>query len=125
MVKTLISTIVVVLLFAFGAVFEYKFIDKSFNEFDDRLAVLYEKSESKAATIDDVLSVQQFWIKSKKSLHAVIPHTEIKEIDLWLSEAVRLTEQNNFDEAMQKIEVLRELCEQIPTTFKLKFENIF
>ena len=125
MVKTLISTIVAVLLFAFGALFEYKFIDKSFNEFDDRLSVLYEKSESKDATIDDVLSVQQFWIKSKKSLHTVIPHTEIKEIDLWLSEAVRLTEQYNFDEAMQKIEVLRELCEQIPTTFKLKFENIF
>ncbi|MBP5466256.1 MAG: DUF4363 family protein [Clostridia bacterium] len=125
MVKTLISALVAASFFLFGVIFEYHFVNRAFTDFDNRLEILYEKSESGTASVDDVLFLQRFWIKQKHGLHAVIPHAEIKEIDLWLSEAVRLTEQKKHDEAMQKVEVLRELCEQIPTNFKFRFENIF
>ena len=125
MVKTIVSALTASLLFIFAAAFEYKFVKASFEDFGDRLSTIEIKADEQTVTYDEVLALQKFWLNNKKGLHAVIPHTEIKEIDLWLSEAVMLSEQKNYEEVIQKIEVVRELCEQIPTTFMLRFENIF
>lgn len=125
MIRTLVTTAVALTLFIGAAFAENFIVTNSFANFDKELEVLYDKTVDETATTDDVLSVQKFWVGKKEILHIAIPHTEIKEVDLWISEAVRLVEQKNFDEAAQKIEVTRELCEQIPRTFKLRIENIF
>ncbi len=125
MIKTLVSTILAFLIVIGGAIFERKFIDREFEEFHDVLCVLYEKTEQETAVKNDVYAVQKLWLSKKKKLHAVIPHTEIKEVDLWLSEAVTLVEDKQWEDAISKIEVLIELSEQIPETFTLSFQNIF
>ena len=58
-------------------------------------------------------------------LHAVIPHSDISYIDYWLGEAVSFIESEDGAQALSKIEVLLTLCEQIPQTYALTFENIF
>ena len=85
----------------------------------------YEKVEEEYANREDVLAVQKSWLKKKSRLHVFIPHNEIKEIDLWLSESVTLVEKEKWEDALSKIEVLKELTEQIPNTFKVTIENIF
>ena len=60
----------------------------------------------------------------KKTLHVLIPHNEIKEIDLWLSECCGLLETKTFDDALTKLTVVSELIEQIPKTFSFRIENI-
>ena len=45
-------------------------------------------------------------------------------MDLWLSEAVTLVEDEEWADAISKVEVLRELTEQIPKTFTVRIENI-
>ena len=124
MVKTLISMIVVAVILFVGAILETRFIDKQFTEFNEVLCVLYEKVDDESATIDDVYAVQQNWLKKKKYLHIFIPHTEIKEIDLWLSESATLVRDKEWEDAISKIEVLKELSEQIPKTFSLRIENV-
>lgn len=125
MVKTVVSTIVVAVILFFGVLMEGVYIKNEFVELNSNFCVLYEKVEEKSANKEDVLAVQQNWLKKKKSLHAFIPHTEIKEVDLWLSEAVTLVEKEMWEDALSKIEVLIELSEQIPKTFKVTLENIF
>ena len=124
MVKTFISMIIVSMVLVFGMVFESKFINKQFTDFNEVLCVLYEKVDEEVATIDDVYAVQQNWLKKKKMLHVFIPHTEIKEVDLWLSESATLVRDKEWEDAISKIEVLKELSEQIPKTFSLKIENL-
>ena len=125
MTKTIISTMLAISLFFIGVFFERKVMNSSFSSFECHLKILDEKTSNKTATLNDARTAQDFWHKQKEFLHVIIPHTEIKEIDLWLSEAVKLIEQNNHDEAKQKIEVLLELTKQIPHSFNMKFENIF
>ncbi|MBQ3116682.1 MAG: DUF4363 family protein [Clostridia bacterium] len=125
MVKTIISSIAVAVIVLTFALFEQWFITKNFNEFNDVLAVLYQKIEDESATEEDVYAVQDNWLKKKKSLHAFIPHNDIKEIDLWLAESVTLVGDEKWEDAISKVEVLIELSEQIPKTFTLSFENIF
>jgi hypothetical protein len=125
MVKTIISIIAVVCLLVTFSVYEQLFVSKQFDEFHGVLQTLYVKIEDTTASSDDVYAVQKNWLDKKRFLHAFIPHNEIKEIDLWLSEAVTLVGNKKWEDALSKIEVLIELSEQIPKTFLLTVENIF
>ncbi|MBE7061444.1 MAG: DUF4363 family protein [Clostridiales bacterium] len=125
MVKTFISMIVVALMIFSFSIFEQHYVNSSFDEFHQVLCVLYDKVDAQTATQEDVYAVQNNWLEKKQSLHAFIPHNDIKEIDLWLSESATLVRDEKWEDAISKIEVLKELSEQIPKTFTLSFENIF
>ncbi len=124
MVKTFISMLSVAVILLVSAFLETRFINRQFEDFNQVLCVLYEKVDSESASIDDVYAVQENWLKKKEYLHIFIPHTEIKEIDLWLSESATLVRDKEWEDAISKIEVLKELCEQIPKTFSLRIENV-
>ncbi len=124
MVKTLISMICVFALLTFGAIYETTFVQKQFGEFSDVLTELYQKVDEHTAVEDDVYAVQKNWLDKKRVLHIFIPHNEIKEVDLWLSESVTLVRDKEWQDAISKIEVLKELAEQIPKTFTVAWENI-
>lgn len=114
----------VAIIFFVGAVVESNFVHKQFGEFYDVLEILYEKVDDETATQDDVYAVQKNWLDKKRYLHAFIPHNEIKEFDLWLAEAVTLVRDKEWSDAISKIEVLKELTEQIPKTFSVTWENV-
>ncbi len=124
MVKSLVSMLCALAVLIAGSIYETRFVEKQFAEFDVVLDELYEKVDSEQAVKDDVLAVQKNWLDKKKVLHIFIPHNDIKEIDLWLSEAVTLVRDKEWNDAISKIEVLKELSEQIPKTFKVSFENV-
>ena len=124
MVKSIISMAVVSILLIIGSVYERNFIGRQFTELGQVLEVLYEKVDEQTATQDDVYAVQKNWLEKKKYLHIFIPHNEIKEIDLWLSESSTLVRDEEWNDAISKIEVLKELAEQIPKTFLVRWENI-
>ncbi len=124
MVRSIISMICVVAIFISGALFESYFINKQFDEFHDVLCILYEKVDDQTAVMDDVYAVQKNWLEKKRYLHAFIPHNEIKEVDLWLAESATLVRDEEWSDAISKIEVLIELSEQIPKTFKPSLENV-
>ena len=108
-----------------GATYEADFTKRQFEELSAVLEVLYEKTDAETAVEDDVYAVQKNWVDKKKYLHIFIPHNEIKEIDLWLAESVKLVRDKKWEDALSKIEVLKELTEQIPKTFRVSIENIF
>lgn len=124
MVKSTVSILCVLVIILVGVMYESNFIHRQFNEFNEVLTVLYEKIDDTSANEDDVYAVRDNWIEKKKYLHIFIPHNEIKEIDLWLSEAVKLVRDEKWSDAISKIEVLLELSTEIPKTFSLRIENI-
>ena len=115
----------VALLLCCLAVYESDFTKRQFEELSVVMETLYEKVDDKTAVEDDVYAVQKNWLDKKRYLHIFIPHNEIKEIDLWLAESVKLVRDEKWEDALSKIEVLRELAEQIPKTFAVTLENIF
>ncbi len=125
MVKTSISAICALIIILSASIFEAKFIQKQFSEFHSVVEILYEKVDEKTAVEEDVYAVQKNWLRKKTYLHAFIPHNEIKEVDLWLSETVTLVRDEQWEDAISKLEVLKELAEQIPKTFALSFANVF
>lgn len=125
MVKSLISVIVASAIIAVGATLENLSLKNSFSQITECVDVLTQKLREDTCTTDDILSLQTLWIEKKQGLHVYIPHAEIKELDLWISECVAYVRFNKRDEAIAKLEVVKELCEQIPKTFSVRIENLF
>ena len=124
MIKSLVSIIVASILILIGALYENKFIKNNFEEFNKAVVTVYEKINEKTAVEDDVYALQHNWFEKKEKLHVFIPHVEIKEVELWLSEAVKLVREQKWEDALSKIEVLKVLSVQIPKTFSIAIENI-
>ncbi len=125
MVKSIITVLVSALIFIGGSICEQVYLNNSFQNFRQRLIVVYEKTEDETITAYDVKSVQDLWIKNKKTLHVFISHNDIKELDMWISESLNYVKQKNYGEALDKIEVAIELTEQIPKGYLIRFENVF
>ena len=125
MVKSICYIIVSVLILIGGTVAEQIYLDKSFEELKTEVSVIDQKIDDKTVTVNDLESLKNSWLKQKERLHTIIPHTEIKEIDLWISEALAYAEIEKYDETKTKLIVIDQLFKQIPKIFKLRMENIF
>ena len=124
MVRSVVSMLCVGLILFVGSILESHYISVHFSEFYTEVSAVYDKVEEETATENDVYALQDKWLYYKKSLHAFVPHSEIKELDLWIAEAVKLVEKEKWEDALSKLEVIKELSEQIPKNFILSVENI-
>lgn len=122
--KVLITIIVSLVLLIAGGVYEQVVVLKQFDEFKQSVFVCKEKADAKTLTFDDIKDLQTDWEDKRKYLHVFIPHTEIKEIGLWLSEAIAFAEYDNMEETADKLQVIYDLSCQIPENFRIKIENI-
>lgn len=124
MVKSLVSTIIAICILVGGAIFEQSFVKRQFSEFEVAVETLKEKAENGNVNAEDMKALRENWLARKKYLHFFIPHNEIKELELWLSEAVSFSEYEDQKELVDKLEVLLSLSKEIPKTFLISFENI-
>ena len=125
MVKTLLSIFITLALIIGVSIYEVYYVEKVFGDFSGQLELLYDKTEEKTATREDAEAVRISWQEKKKSLHVWVPHADISYVDYWLSEGLSLIYTKDFDEALSKIEVLIEICKNIPSAYGFSFENIF
>ena len=125
MVKSIISMVIVAIILAGGVLYETTFIRGEFKELKDATAIVYDKIDGKTANENDVYALQTKWVDAKNKLHAFISHNEIKEFDLWIAETVKLVAAEMWDEALAKMEVIKELEEQVPKSFEFSFANVF
>lgn len=125
MVKSLFYTATAILLCLALFIGVEIYLKKQFVEFHDALTTLYTKVENETANREDGYAVRKMWADKKSKLHVFIPHNDISYVDYWLSEACGLIYTKQFDLALGKIEVLKEITKNLPDGYKLKIENIF
>ncbi len=125
MVKSFISALVAIAILLSISLYEQTLLNDTFNEVKESAVIVYKKIEDDTAVKEDVLSLQKLWIEKKKVLHLIVSHNDIKEMDLWIAEATTLVENNKKEDAISKIDVVVELCEQIPKMYSFLPQNIF
>ncbi len=124
MVKSLVSIVIASLIMVSAGIFEQKFVKKEFADFEIAVSSVLEKAENNTATKDDMLALRENWLNRKSYLHIFIPHNEIKEFELWISEAISFSEFEDKKELVDKLEVVLSLSREIPKTFLISLENI-
>lgn len=125
MVKSVITVIVSALILAGAAIYEQIYVNSAFNRLLEQALIMQEKEINKTATPADAENVRNCWIKEKEKMHAFIPHNDIKELDMWLSEGIAFTKSGKYEEAYTKYVVIADLCKSIPKGYLIRFENVF
>ena len=124
MVKSILSVIITLSIIIFGAFIESFYVKKSFKELNQIAIVCQHKADEQTLSSNDTNLLQNTFLRKRKLLHVFIPHTEIKEMELWISESVKCAKDLKYQDASLKLEVVIELTEQIPNNFKLTWQNI-
>ncbi len=124
MVKTIYSIIISILILVFAGISEQIYLKNTFESLHEDFTSAYLKIKEEKASPDDANAIRSRWIAQKKKLHFFISHNDIKEMDLWLSEAVAYLKLGNIEEATSKMEVAISLTTQIPQNYLIRFENI-
>ena len=125
MIRTAVSIFIALAIIIGVSAYELHFVGESFSDLRTILCALYEKAENSVATHEDGIAVQRYWESKKKTLHVWLPHNSIDTVDFQLSEALGYLYEGKYTDALPKIEVLIDMSENIPKTFKLSPENIF
>ena len=124
MIRTIVS-VILSFAFIFGLSFyEIYYVESTFSHFHSILEALHQKTEDKVATYEDGTAVQSLWEEQKRTLHVWIPHTAILEVDYQLYDAVGCLYVKDYKSAIPKLEVLMGMCENIPSSYSLRLENI-
>ena len=125
MVKSIIYTLTALALCVGVFIGVEIYLHKQFEQFGDALETLYRKIENEEANREDGYAVREMWANKKSKLHIFLPHNAISYVDYWLNEACGLIYEGNYQLALCKIEVLRDVAKNLPDSYSLKLENIF
>lgn len=125
MVKAISYTLAAIALCIGLFIFSEIYIKTQFNEFAGALDTLYSKIEDKSATREDGNAVRTLWNDKKSKLQIFVPHNDISYVDYWLSEACGLLYNGEYELALGKIEVLKEITKNLPDAYGIRLENIF
>lgn len=125
MVKSIIYTLCAIALCAGLFVFTEHYVRGQFYDFGTAVETLYDKVENETANREDAYAVREMWTDKKSKLHIFVPHNDISYVDYWLNETCGLIYTGNYELALGKCEVLRELAKALPDAYSLHLENIF
>ena len=124
MIRTIISIFITLALLTGVAVYESIRLQQAFSLFGEALLSLYDKTEEGSATYEDGTALQSLWEEQKRTLHIWIPHSSILEVDYQLYDAIGCLYVKDYQSAIPKLEVLLGMCENIPSAYALRLENI-
>ena len=125
MVKAILYTLAAIALCVGLFIFSEIYIKTQFDEFAGALDTLYSKIEDRTASREDGTTVRTLWNDKKNKLQSLLPHNDISYVDYWLSEACGLLYNGEYELALGKIEVLKEITKNLPDAYKISMENIF
>ena len=125
MIKTIVSIVITLSLLLCACILENYYVNKVFAKFDYIVRTLYDKTEAQTATYEDGTAVQTFWEEKKRGLQVWLAHASIQEVDYQLYEAVGYLYVKDFESALPKLEIIIGMCENIPYSYTLSWENIF
>lgn len=125
MVKAICYTLAAILLCTGLFIFAQIYMAGQFGEFFAALDALYTKVETRTATREDGYAVKALWDDKKSKLHILVPHNDISYVDYWLNECCGLLYNGEYELALGKVEVLREIAKNLPDAYSLRIENVF
>ncbi len=123
--RSIIYTLAAITLSAAFFVFTELYVDRQFSYLYNAAEALYKKVDEGGATYNDALAVRALWEDKKSKLHVFIPHGDIAQIDYYLCEAGGHIREGEDGLALAKLEGVKQLALSLPSSYAIKFENVF
>lgn len=118
--KLTIALLVTVLLLG-GGIWETIYIDRTFNEFEDKLSLLMEQEEY---DLGDVKETGDWWYKRADRLEITIPHVQLTEITVTYGELIGAVENEDFDSASALLNRIKQYVIRIGDLYGFSLRNV-
>ncbi len=125
MAKTVSGLLISLALLLGCSLYEIFYITTSMSHFRDATIGVFQRTEEHRATHEDGNALRLIWENKKRTLHVWLPHTAIENVDYHLNEALGYLYQENYEDALPKLEVIVDMCENIIRSITVLPENIF
>lgn len=123
--KTLIGLIIALGVIFGCSLYEIFYVTNTVNQMREKALALFHLTEEGKATHEDGNVLRLFWEHKKKQLHVWLPHTAIENVDYHLNEALGYLYQENYEDALPKLEVIVDMTENIIRSISVLPENVF
>ncbi|MBQ8319371.1 MAG: DUF4363 family protein [Clostridia bacterium] len=123
--KTLSGLFVSLLLLVGLSIYEIRYVTTAMDRIRDAAIGLFHLTEERCATHEDGNALRLLWEAEKETLHIWVPHTSIENIDYHLNEALGYLYQENYEDALPKLEVIIDMTETITHSIALLPGNVF
>ena len=123
--KTVVGLLVALLLLIGCSLYEVFYITTAVQRIREKTISLFHLTEEGKATHEDGNVLRLAWEHEKRQLHVWLPHTAIENVDYHLNEALGYLYQENYEDALPKLEVIIDMTENIIRTISVLPENVF
>lgn len=123
--KTISGLLISFALLVGFSLYEIFYINTAMNRIRNAAIGLFQLTEEHRATHEDGNALRLIWENEKKTLHVWLPHTAIENVDYHLNEALGYLYQDNYEDALPKLEVIIDMSENIIRSIAVLPENIF
>ncbi len=123
--KTISGLLISFALLVGFSLYEIFYINTAMNRIRNATIGLFQLTEEHRATHEDGNALRLIWENEKKTLHVWLPHTAIENVDYHLNEALGYLYQDNYEDALPKLEVIIDMSENIIRSIAVLPENIF
>ncbi|MFI3166728.1 MAG: DUF4363 family protein [Bacillota bacterium] len=124
MSKRIIILIIILSVVLSLALLEETIIKNTFESLEFRLNQMDVAIENDTINEIDIDNLIGYWERRKRLLCMIVPHIEIRNIEIYLYQLKNAVENQEYFEASEYIEVLLSQSRSIPKTFVLCLENI-
>lgn len=123
--KTISGLLISLALLIGLSLYEIFYITTAMNRIRNAALGLFQLTEEHRSTHEDGNALRLIWEHEKKTLHVWLPHTAIENVDYHLNEALGYLYQDNYEDALPKLEVIIDMSENIIRSIAVLPENIF
>lgn len=128
MVKRAIMVLVIAVLLFTMAIVECILVDKFITKIDNEVGALFpvyeENKDDISILTEDANKIEQQWDKNEQLLCLMFNHKDIGAMTDSLTRLVEYTKQNNYDDAIVELNVLKEYTEKNHTIMGFNIHNI-
>jgi len=125
MVKVNIIALILFVLIIGGGILETKYINDKFKYYETEVASIAELAGKKEDSGDRLEKLTAEWKNDKQRLHIMIPHNELKDVELIMAESDNLIKGGKYELAEAKLRALQISLEAIPGIISISVGNIF
>ncbi len=124
MLKRIVILILILAFVLSLSVVEKIAINNTFDNLKFRLEIIDKAIISEQIHPNDITNLISFWERQKRILYMLIPHVEIRNIEIYLYQLKNAVEFGKYFEAAEYSEILLSQTKSVPKTFVFCPENI-
>jgi len=127
MKKVILVSIISVLLLSLS-VYELICVDKLVNHLQNSVDAIYpqyfENSENITHLVDIVVGLDEYWEKYEDGLFLIFSHKDLSPISDSIKKLIAYTKNNDYDNAIAEVEMLKNLAENISRITGFNLQNV-